>query len=143
VATGEVRQKPIELILARNFLASLSTPSFLVDHHGQLVYFNDAAGALLGKRFEETGAMSAREWGARWGPFGEDGAPLPYEELPLTTALKQGHPAAGRFTVRDSSGRQHQILSSALPVVGADAFRGAIVFFWPLDSSRDLIGASP
>ena len=40
-------QKPLELILARNFLTSLSTPAFLVDESGALIFYNEAAGALL------------------------------------------------------------------------------------------------
>ena len=45
-------QKPLELILARNLLSSISTPAFLVDAEGMLVFFNEAAGALVGRRFE-------------------------------------------------------------------------------------------
>ena len=53
-------QKPLELILARNLLSSISTPAFLVGEDGELLFFNDAAAAMLGRRFEETGAMSPR-----------------------------------------------------------------------------------
>ena len=42
-------QKPLELILARNLLTSISTPAFLLDEHGALVFYNEAAGALLGR----------------------------------------------------------------------------------------------
>ena len=41
-------QKPLELILARNLLSSISTPAFLVSDHGTLMFYNEAAGALLG-----------------------------------------------------------------------------------------------
>jgi PAS domain-containing protein len=57
-------QKPLELILARNLLSSISTPAFQVDERGTLVFFNEAAGALVGRRFEETGALG-RASGAR------------------------------------------------------------------------------
>ena len=40
-------QRPLELILARNLLASLSTPAFLVDGEGEIAFYNEAAGALL------------------------------------------------------------------------------------------------
>ena len=50
-------QRPIELILARNLLSTISTAAFLVDRAGDIVYFNDGAGELLGRRFEETGAL--------------------------------------------------------------------------------------
>ena len=55
-------QRPLELILARNLLASLSTPAFLVDRRGEIAFYNEAAGALLGRRYEDTGPMPAEEW---------------------------------------------------------------------------------
>ena len=66
-------QKPLELILARNFLTSLSTPAFLVDERGALIFWNEAAGALLGMSFEEFGRMPADEWGKTVGPFDSEG----------------------------------------------------------------------
>ena len=52
-------QRPLELILARNFLTSLSTPAFLVDEGGGIVFYNEAAGGLLGISFEEFGQKPA------------------------------------------------------------------------------------
>ena len=52
-------QKPLELILARNLLTSLSTPAFLVDESGALIFYNEAAGAMLGISFEEQGRLPA------------------------------------------------------------------------------------
>ena len=49
-------QKPLELILARNLLTSLSTPAFLVDENAALVFYNEAAGALLGPLRSRTSA---------------------------------------------------------------------------------------
>jgi PAS domain-containing protein len=125
-----MRQKPLELILARNFLTSLSTPAFLVDEKGTLVFYNEAAGALLGISFEESGRMPAEEWGRAVGPFGEDGKPTPIEELPTTRALRKGRPAHGRFTVRSVKGDQYEIESSALPIVAEGGQEGAMIFFW-------------
>ena len=51
-------QRPIELILARNLLSSLSTPAFLASGPGEIIFYNEAAGAILGQRFEETGKLS-------------------------------------------------------------------------------------
>ena len=44
-------QRPLELILARNLLSSLSTPGFLVNRPGEMIFYNEAAGALLGVGF--------------------------------------------------------------------------------------------
>lgn len=124
-------QRPIELILGRNFLASISTPAFLVDAEGVIVFYNEAAGALLGRRFEEAGNLPASEWLATFGPFGADGEPMPFEELPLTRATRHNRAAHARFRIRSVQGEEHQIEASAFPIVGADGFSGAIAVFWP------------
>src|SRR5207247_3052542 len=69
----EGAQKPLELILARNLITTISTPAFLLDDHARLVYYNEAAGALLGRSFEETGRMTPAAWLATFGPFDDDG----------------------------------------------------------------------
>ena len=127
-------QKPLELILARNFLTSLSTPAFLVDERGALIFYNEAAGALLGISFEESGRMPAEEWSHAVGPFSTGGDPIPIEELPTTQALRQGRPAHGRFSVRSVTGEQYEIESTALPIVAEGGQEGAMIFFWARNS---------
>lgn len=128
-------QKPLELILARNFLTSLSTPAFLVDERGALVFYNEAAGALLGISFEEQAHMSADEWSHAIGPFGPDGSAIPIEELPTTKALRRGRPAHGHFTVRSVTGESYEIESSALPIQAEGGQEGAMIFFWTAGNS--------
>jgi PAS domain-containing protein len=132
-------QKSLELILARNLMSSLSTPAFLVDEEGSLVFFNEAAGALLGKRFEEVGKMGPGEWGSVFGPFDTGGDPIPFEELPLTVALRQGRPNHSSFRIRSLDGKDHDIEVSAMPIVTTGGSRGAMAIFWPAkddDQSR-------
>ncbi|HEX2358687.1 MAG TPA: hypothetical protein VHH72_02590 [Solirubrobacterales bacterium] len=124
-------QKPLELILARNFLTNLSTPAFLVDARGGMIFYNEAAGGLLGISFEEFGRRSAEEWGHAIGPFSEGGEPIPIEELPTTRALRQGRPAHGRFKIHSVRGDEHQIESTALPIVAEGGQEGAMIFLWP------------
>jgi PAS domain-containing protein len=126
-------QKPIELILARNLMSSLSTPAFLVDDEGTLVFYNDAAGALLGRRFEEAGKMTPDEWGSAWGPLDSEGRAIPVEELPLTIALRNSRPAHARLQIRSLEGTRHSIEAAALPILVTSGSQGAMVFFWPLD----------
>jgi PAS domain-containing protein len=123
-------QRPLELILARNFLTSLSTPAFLVDESGGIIFYNEAAGGLLGISFEEFGQKPAEEWSAAIGPFGEDGEPMPIEDLPTTKALRAGRPAHGTFEIRSIRGRSYEIESTALPIVAEGGQEGAMIFFW-------------
>jgi len=124
-------QKPLELILARNLLTSISTAAFLVDHRGVLLFYNEAAGALLGIPFEEAGRMEPDEWGTRFGPFDTEGRPIPIDELPLTIALREGRPYHASLRIRSADGHDHHIEVSALPIT-AEETSGAIAIFWPV-----------
>jgi PAS domain-containing protein len=128
-----VDQKPLGLILARNFLTSLSTPAFLVDTHGALLFYNEAAGAMLGISFEESSRISAEEWSKTLGPFDDGGQPLPIDELATTKALRRGRPAHDSFVVRSVTGEEHEIEASALPIVADAGQEGAMIFFWSRD----------
>jgi PAS domain-containing protein len=123
-------QRPVELILARSLIATLSTPGFLVDEEGILVFFNDAASVLLGVRFEEVGRMGPERWGSEFGPIDKDGRPVALEELPLTVALRQGRPSTGRYTIHSVKGVEHEIEAAAVPILTMEGTRGAMVFFW-------------
>ena len=124
------RQRPLELILARNLLSSLSTPAFLADSHNDIVFFNEAAGALLGRRFEESGPMSALDWLQAHGPLDESGDPIPLERQPITVALWANRAAHAHHRIRSLSGAVHNIEVSGMPIIGASGFQGAMVFFW-------------
>jgi PAS domain-containing protein len=123
-------QHPVELILARGFTSNIETPAFLVDEAGNLIFFNEAAGDLLGVRFEEAGAMGPAEWGGRFDPSAPDGRPLAVEELPLSIALSQGRPAHSHMRIRSARGDAREIEVTAFPVVGRSGPRGAIAIFW-------------
>jgi len=139
-SSGMSAQKPLELILARNLLSSLSTPAFLVGEQGTLLFFNEAAAAMLGRRFEETGTLSAEEWTGEFGPFGEDEEPIPYDEIPATVAVRSGRPFHGNFRICAVGGKHEDIAASAIPIVGPGGSSGAIVIFWPLE--EDAAGRS-
>jgi len=129
----EASQRPLELILARNLLTAISTPAFLVASDAQLLFYNEAAGALLGVSFEEAGRMTAEQWTARFGPFERDGKPASIEELELTRALRDGRPAHASFTIKTMEGVEHSIEASALPISSTQDGdnSGAIIVFWP------------
>jgi PAS domain-containing protein len=129
--TETVTQKPLELILARNLMSALSTPAFLVDEGGVLVFYNEAAGMLLGKTWEELGTVGAQEWGRLFGPFDESGEPIPYEDLPLVSAVRDDRPAHAEFEIRSTDGTRHQVEVSAFPIQTTHGSRGAIAVFWP------------
>ena len=126
----ESTQKPLELILARNLLSSLSTAAFLVDESGVIAFYNEAAGELLGRRFEEAGPLTADEWGRVHGPFDSDGKPVPFDQLELTKGLRRGRAGHGEFSIQSWEGKRCPIEASAMPIVAGGGQRGAMVFFW-------------
>jgi PAS domain-containing protein len=123
-------QHPVELIMARGFMANLSTPAFLVDQRGVLVFYNEAAEDLLGLTFGEAGPMPAEEWTARFEPTGPDGRPVAVEALPLGIALLEGRPAHAPLRITSGAGRAEQIQATAFPVIGRGGQSGALAIFW-------------
>jgi PAS domain-containing protein len=130
-----VSQKPLELILARNLMSALSTPAFLVDEDGLLVFYNEAAGTLLGKGFDEVGHVGRNDWDGVFGPRDADGKVVAYDELPVVRALRTTRPTHGSFGVRGFDGRVHDVESTAFPLVGAHGTEGALSIFWPVDGT--------
>jgi PAS domain-containing protein len=126
-----VSQRPIELIQARSLISSLSTAAFLVDEAGRLLFYNDAAGELLGMPFEKAGEMAPDEWGTQFRPREPGGRELGVDELPLTIALREGHPGHARMEITAADGDDHQIAVSAIPIRGRSGQHGAFAIFWP------------
>ncbi len=126
------------LLLARNFTAATLTPAFVTDPDGVMIFFNEAAAQLIGRRFEESGRLTREEWN-EIGPVDEAGNPIASGNLPLTIALREGIPAFGRFRIKTDRGALVEVEASANPLVGGDVFRGAIVSFVPVWGDRDPV----
>lgn len=109
--------RPLSLILARNLLTSLTTPAFIVDAGGSVAFYNDAAGRLLGRRYEESGPMTAEIFAAEFG-----------SEL-------RGDPAGHRRVKLRTADGERKIEATGVPIHGDGGFHGALVFFWPADGA--------
>jgi PAS domain-containing protein len=127
-------QRPIELIQARSMIAGLTAAAFLVDEAGALLFYNEAAGRLLGLRFEEAGEMGPDEWGTRFRPREPGGRELGVEELPLTIALREGNPGHARVEITAADGEDHELAVSAIPIRGRSGQHGAFAIFWPVST---------
>ena len=122
---------PIQIILTRQLAEHLSVPVFLVDPTGRLLFYNEPAEAILGRRFDETGAMPAEEWSSAFSPFDLDGQPLAPEDLPLRKTLAEHRPAYRKFEIRGLDGVLRRLEVAAIPITGlAGEFLGAAAFFW-------------
>jgi PAS domain-containing protein len=122
--------QPVELILIRHLASRLAIPVFVVDAKGDLVYFNEPAERVLGRRFDEIRAMPFDEWTTAFLPS-SGGRPMSTDELPLVIALRKGVPAHRHFEIAASDGVQRSIEVTAFPIVGAQGSQlGAVAMFW-------------
>lgn len=121
------------LVQARNLITNLALPAVLTDTEGRLLFFNDAAGVVIGRRFEEVGRLPREEWATQIGPYDKKGRPIATDHLPLAEALRAGRPAQGQFRVRFADGELHEVEVSAVPLVEPGYFEGVLLVFWPIE----------
>ena len=124
-------QRNLILILARDLASRLSTPVFVVDHEGTLVYFNEAAEPVLGRTYAESGELRAGEWATEWSPTDDDGRPIPLEDLPLGVAFREGRASHRPFRIVGADNVARAIEVTAFPLlIREDEIVGAIAVFW-------------
>jgi len=125
-------QQPIELILVRHLASRLAMPVFVVDAEGDLVFFNEPAEVVLGRRFIEVRQMPFEEWTTAFLASAE-GALLEADELPLVRALRRREPAHREMDIVDGTGRPKRISLTAFPLEGPHGYHiGAVAMFWEL-----------
>jgi PAS domain-containing protein len=126
-----VAQHEVEVILMKLVASYLAMPIFLVDPSGGLVYYNEPAEPILGRRYDETGEMPLEEWSTIFVPTDESGAVIPAEDLPLTRAVQEGRPDHGAFWIRGLDETPHHISVTAFPLVGQSGRNlGSVAIFW-------------
>jgi PAS domain-containing protein len=127
-------QQPIELILIRQWASYLAMPIFVVDPEGNLVFYNEPAEALLGRRYEEAGEMPLAELDRIFHTTAEDGSALAPDQLPLGVALMQQRPAHGRLRFQGLDAVRRLIEVTAFPVEGQGGrLLGAVALFWEVE----------
>ena len=129
-------QKPIELILMRELATYLSVPIFVVDAEGTLLFYNEPAEALLGRRFDQTDELRQEVWSTILRPTDERGSPLPPEELPLFISLRAHRPVHRIIGFTGLDGVRKRIEVTAFPLEGQDGRHlGAVAMFWSAEPS--------
>ncbi len=124
---------PIQIILTRQLAAYLSVPLFLVDPKGNLIFYNEPAEAILGRRFDETGVMPLEECMSAFTRFDDEGKRIPREDLPVIITLTKKRPAYKRYHTRGLDGVVRHIEATSIPLTGLQGdFLGAVVLFWEL-----------
>ena len=119
------------LILAREFASSLSTPTLIADARGYLVFYNEAAESVVGRRFSEAGETPLDDWVGAFEPRTLSSEPLPLERRPARIAFDERRASHLRYVVTSVDGVRREIESTAFPLFArTDEFVGIVVIFW-------------
>jgi PAS domain-containing protein len=123
-------QRDVGLILVRQLASGLAVPMLLADEGGDLLFFNEAAEALLGQRFDDVGELRLEERQAIFAFRDENGVPLT-SDPPLVIALKERRPVHRRVWMRGFDGEDHEVEVTAFPLLGGGGHLiGAVAMFW-------------
>ncbi len=126
----------IELILLRQCASHLAMPVWLMGSSGELLYYNEPAEPILGRRFDEAGEMPGEELAAMFQTTADDGAPLDAGALPINIALAERRPAHLPFRIKGLDGVWRSIEVTAFPIEGQGGRHlGAVAIFWETHTS--------
>ncbi len=121
----------IEIILSRQLADCLNVPVFLVDPEGTLIFYNEPAEVILGKKYQDTGPMPVGDWGTLFFPHDGEGKDIPPEELPLVQTIQNRVPAHKTFWIKSLKGKSTKISVTSIPIIGRSKnFSGAMAIFW-------------
>jgi PAS domain-containing protein len=125
------QQRSIVLILARDLASMLATPMLIVDAHGALIFYNEAAAAILGRPFTEAEQVALEDWARAFEPRDAEGKPVALAETSLGSVLTKRMPAHRTLRFRSADGIERVVESTAFPLYArADEFVGGIAVFW-------------
>jgi len=121
----------IEIILNRQLADCLSIPVFITDTIGNLIFYNEPAEIILGKKFNETGEMPVEVWSTIFSQMDGSGKAIPPGELPLVKTLQYQYPHHKTFWIKSLEGKAEKISLTAYPIIGREnKFLGAVAIFW-------------
>lgn len=124
-------QQPVELILVRQLASSLATAVSVVGVDGEFLYFNEAAGAVLGCPLDQIGSVTVEQLSELFAVTDEAGNPIPAEEMLLAIALREERPAHRTFMIHGLDGVDRRITATAFPLIAQGGRRlGAVGFLW-------------
>jgi PAS domain-containing protein len=126
-----MKQKEIEVILVRQLASYLAVPIFVVDPDGTMLFYNEPAEELLGRRFEDAGEMPKDVWATVFQQTEEDGTPIAPENLPLVVAMRENRPHTRALTIIGLDGVRRRLIVTAFPLIGQSGRHlGGVAILW-------------
>jgi PAS domain-containing protein len=127
----QVRQKHLVLIIARELAANLATPTVIADEEGTVVFYNEPAEQLVGRKFAESVEMPMDDWTRSLMPRTRESKPLPPERRPAQVAFDEKRAAHLDFRFTSADGIDRDVAVTAFPLFAhLDEFVGVMVIFW-------------
>jgi len=124
-------EQPLELILLRQCASHLAMPIWIMGPDGNLLFYNEPAEPILGRRFDEAGELPGELLSSVFQTTAEDGSPLAAEDLPINIALRERRPAHKWFRIQGLDGIWRRIEVTAFPIEGQGRRNlGAVAIFW-------------
>lgn len=129
---SEVRQRSVALILARELAVNVATPMWVWDEEGNLVYLNEPAEQIVGRRLQEIGSLHQHEM-PQFHPEDLDGNPIDPSDLPSAVALRERRPSHSVVRIVGMDGIKRKIEGSAFPLfTRGNELVGAVAVFWQI-----------
>jgi PAS domain-containing protein len=127
-----VRQRNVALILARELAENLSTPMWIWDERGELVYYNEHAKQILGGRTDV--GIGRLEELPQFSPEDLEGNPIELDDLPSAVATKRHRPAHTHMRIVGLDGVKRELSVTAFPLFARGGeFVGAVSVFWQVE----------
>ncbi|MEX2673315.1 MAG: PAS domain S-box protein [Phycisphaeraceae bacterium] len=79
----------------RGMIDALPAAIYTTDAEGRLTHFNPAAVELSGR----TPELGTEQWCVSWKLYYPDGKPMPQDQCPMATALREGRPVRGKQAI--------------------------------------------
>jgi PAS domain-containing protein len=127
------KQQPIEIIMLRQWASHMAMPVWVAGEKGELLYYNEPAEELLGRRFDEAGEMRLKDLPSIFRTSAPDGEPLGPDDLPLAKALNERQPAHQRVRITALDGATRLLHITEVPLLArGGTYLGAMAVFWEL-----------
>jgi len=126
-------EETTELRVMRQLASYLAMPIFVQDLEGNLVYFNEPAEPILGRRFDETGRLSLEELWEIFRPSDANGRSMVFEDTPLVDVRTNGEPVHLTFRMRGMDGIARHVEATVIPLTNREGtIVGSFAVFWEL-----------
>jgi PAS domain-containing protein len=106
-------------------------PVWIMSEKGDLLFYNEEAESIVGRRFNEAGEIRAEDLADLFQTTDDEGQPIPSSRLPISVALVERRAVHMQVRIRGLDGVWRRISVTSFPIEGKDArLLGAVALLW-------------